>query len=266
MQTKYKVIDSHSHIFPEKIAHKAAGAIGEFYHLPMEFNGSIEGLLNSGTSAGVSKFIVHSTATTVKQVKSINDFIIESVKKYPEMIGYMTLHPDMDSSEIAEETERCRAEGLKGIKLHPDFQKFYIDEDKAHKIYKYSEGLLPILFHVGDDRYDYSHPYRLVNIAMKYKNLQCIAAHMGGYTMWELAECYKGLDNMYFDTCSSLFALSKEKAVDIIRMLNPTRFFFACDYPMWEHSKELERFLNLDLSEEERELILHKNIENFLNI
>ncbi|NCA66773.1 MAG: hypothetical protein EOM87_01770 [Clostridia bacterium] len=266
MDKKYMIIDSHSHIFPEKIATKASDAIGDFYNLPMRENGSIGGLLRSGGKIGVSKYIVHSTATSVHQVRSINNFIIDAVNTYPELIGYMTLHPDMQEKEVRLELQRCMAAGLKGIKLHPDFQKFYIDEEKAHNIYRCAEGVLPILFHVGDDRYDYSHPYRLTNIALAYPQLRCIAAHMGGYTMWELAECYKGLDNVYFDTCSSLFALTPEKAVSIINMLGVDRFFFACDYPMWDHEEELERFLKLNLSEEQREKILSANIQKFLNI
>ncbi len=266
MNNHYDIIDSHSHIFPEKIAHRASNAIGEFYHLPMKCNGSITGLLHSGAKVGVQKYIVHSTATSVNQVASINNFIIDAVKSCPQLIGYMTLHPDMEEEAILREIDRCASQNLKGIKLHADFQKFYIDEQKAHKIYRNAQGKLPILFHVGDDRYDYSHPYRLTNIAIQYPRLKCIAAHMGGYTMWELIECYKGLDNMYFDTCSSLFALSPQKAVDIIKTLGEERFFFACDYPMWDHKEELERFLSLDLTEETRRKILSCNIKRFLNI
>lgn len=266
MQTKYKIIDSHCHIFPEKIATKAASAIGNFYHLPMHFNGSIAGLLQSGNKINVQKYVVHSTATSIHQVKSINDFIIDATKTHPEFIGYMTLHPDMEENELEIEIERCKAEGLKGIKLHPDFQKFYIDENKAHKIYRQAQAVLPILFHVGDDRYDYSHPYRLADIAMAYPDLECIAAHMGGYTMWELVECFKGLKNVYYDTCSSLFALTAEKAVDIINMLGEDKFFFASDYPMWDHEEELKRFLNLALSDKQRDKILYTNIKNFLKL
>ena len=72
-----KIIDAHAHIFPDKIASKATDAIGDFYNIKMSnAAGTPELLLSEGKSAGISKFVVHSTATTVHQVKSINKYIV----------------------------------------------------------------------------------------------------------------------------------------------------------------------------------------------
>ena len=59
-----KIIDAHSHIFPQKIAEKATGAISKFYEIPMGHMGSTEELIKSGSEAGVDKYLVFSTATT----------------------------------------------------------------------------------------------------------------------------------------------------------------------------------------------------------
>lgn len=79
-------------------------------------------------------------------------------------------------------------------------------------------------------------------------------------------DAYKGLDNVYFDTSSTLAFLSEEDAKKIIDALGAERFLFGTDYPMWAPLGELKRFMRLCLTERERELILAKNAENLLDI
>ena len=156
------IIDAHAHIFPDKIASRAADGISSFYDIPVRFDGSVGQLLEINRKAGVDRAIVQSVATVPEQVHNINNFISEQVRLHPEqLIGFGALHPDFP--DIAGETERIISLGLRGIKLHSDFQRFNIDDPKAFPIYEAAEGRLPILFHCGDARYDYSSPKRLYN-------------------------------------------------------------------------------------------------------
>lgn len=260
------IIDSHAHIFPEKIAFKAAKAIGDFYGLQMASGGRIEDLLESGSKIGVSKYVVHSTATKPEQVRAINSFILESVKKYPQFVGLITLHQDLKPNEIEDEIEFAQKNGLRGIKLHPDFQMFAIDDKNVYNMYCAAEGRLPILIHTGDKRYNYSNPCRLAKVLKEFKRLRVIAAHFGGYSEWDDLDCYRGLENIYFDTCSSLKFLPKEKARRIISDFGAERFLFGTDFPMWGHEEELKLFFNLDLNSKDTDSILYKNAELFYNI
>ena len=269
MVNKYKgkIIDSHAHIFPRKIAEKAVKSIGEFYNIPMNnSSGQIKDLLFCGSKIGVKRYIVHSTATVKHQVRAINTFISDSVKENPCFTGLMTLYPDMSIKEIDDEIKFATDNGLKGIKLHPDFQKFCIDDPKLFNIYAAAEGVLPILFHTGDKRYEYSKPWRLANVAKKYKKLKVIGAHFGGYSEWESLDCYQDLPNVFFDTSSSLSFLSVEKAESLIAKFGVEKFMFGSDFPMWAHERELEYFLQLDLTEEQKEKILFKNAEDLYNL
>ena len=262
-----EIIDSHAHIYPEKIAEKATQAIGDFYDIKMEMPaGTTDRLIEDGKRAGISRFVVHSCATKPHQVRSINQFIKEELDKYPQFIGFMTLHQDLTQSEIEEEVNWCLERGFKGVKLHPDFQKFCIDGEDAEKIYRVVGDKLPILFLTGDDRYDFSKPQRLANMAKKYKNVRFIGAHFGGYRCWQDADCYKGLDNVYFDTCSSLPFIDAKKAKELINKFGAERFFFGTDFPMWDAEGELERFNKINITQKEREDILANNIKNFLKI
>lgn len=262
-----EIIDSHAHIYPQKIAKKATVAIGEFYDIEMENSeGTAEKLIEEGSSAGITRFLVHSVATTAHQVRSINEFIKNEMDKHPEFIGFMTLHQDLTDEEVENEIKWAKSNGFKGIKLHPDFQKFYIDGDNAQKFYKYAGKNFPILFHTGDNRYEYSKPQRLVNMAKKYPEVDFIGAHFGGYRCWDDAHLYKGLNNVYFDTCSSLAFITSKKAKELIDLLGVERFFFATDYPMWNAKKELERFNKIDLTDKQRNLIFSENIKKLLKL
>ena len=95
------IVDAHAHIFPSKIAEKATTGIGKFYDVDMRYVGSPEHLLDSGRAIGVSKYFVHSVATTPAQVRSINSFIAEQCAAHPEFIGFGTLHPGVEEWLIA---------------------------------------------------------------------------------------------------------------------------------------------------------------------
>ena len=117
-----KIIDFHAHIFPEKVAAKAADSIGEFYGISMRHDGTVETLLESGGRIGVYKYLIHSTATRPDQVDVINNFVAENVRRNPDkLIGFGTLHKDME--DVDGEINRIISIGLSGIKLHPDFQQ-----------------------------------------------------------------------------------------------------------------------------------------------
>jgi predicted TIM-barrel fold metal-dependent hydrolase len=253
-----KIIDFHAHIYPEKIADKAAENVGKFYGLEMDHGGSVKELLRSGKEGMVSHFVVQSVATKPQQVQSINDFIAQTCKNSGgSMIGLGTLHPDMENPQ--QEIERCMAIGLKGIKLHPDCQKFNMDDSRMLPIYKALEGKLPILVHCGDYRYDYSHPRRLANVLDTFPKLDVVAAHFGGWSVYDLAVEYLENRRCWLDTSSSLAFIGSRRGQELIRLYGADRMVFGTDFPMWGHKQELERFYALGLTEEENRRILYQN-------
>lgn len=259
------IIDFHAHIFPEKIAEKASANISKFYDLGVKYNGSIDLLLQNGKEIGVTKYIVHSTATKPEQVESINNFIISEIKNHPEFVGFGTIHQSYEN--YAAELERIKEAGLKGIKLHPDFQKIEADSDLLDPIYnKIAELKLPVLFHAGDTRFDFSGPKRLLNVHKKHPDLIMICAHLGGWSEWNESEKYLVGQDVYFDSSSSLDFLSPEKAEEIIRNHGIDKVLFGTDYPMWNHKEELERFNKLNFTQEEKEKILYLNAKKLLNL
>lgn len=260
-----RIIDAHTHIFPQKIAAKATDAIGAFYDLPMAAVGDSEALLKSGRSIGVDRYLVCSSATTPAQSAHINDFIAQQCRLHQEFFGFGTLHPLMDGLEA--EADRILALGLHGVKLHPDFQKFNIDDPKALALYRAcASRKLTVLFHTGDNRYDFSAPARLARAMDQVPDLACIAAHFGGYRRWDESVQYLKRDHVWFDTSSALFALSPEQARAIIDAFGYERFFFGTDHPMWDHQGELARFLALKLPKEAADAIFYQNFERVFGL
>lgn len=253
------IIDAHAHIFPDKIAERAVEGIGGFYGLQTQGDGTLSSLLEQGEKAGISRFLVQSVATVPEQVESINNFISASVRRYPDkLVGFGAIHPDYP--DISGEIERIISLGLKGIKLHSDFQRFYLDDERAFPIYEAAEGRLPILFHMGDSRYDFSAPERLMRVVKRFPRLTVIAAHLAGWTVWERAEeLFAGKNLIYADCSSSLYAMSPERGAELIRKLGTDRVMFGTDFPVWNAEGELERFNRLPLTESEREAILCGN-------
>lgn len=260
-------IDSHCHIYPEKIAVKAVAGTDNFYGLNSVYKGTVTDLLQQGTGAGVDHFIVQSVATTPKQVKSINEFIAESVKASDgKFTGLGTMHPE--SEDIEGDIEHLARLGLCGVKLHPDIQRFRIDDARCLEIYELCEqkGLV-MLIHTGDERYDYSNPDRMLPVLKKYKGLTVIGAHLGGWSVWdEAAKKLSDMPNFYVDTSSSFYSLEKSKAKDIIRRYGADKVLFGTDYPMWNYDFELGYFLSIGLDENEIRSILNINAKKLFNL
>ncbi len=262
----YKIIDAHCHIYPDKIAQKASDSTGNFYDIPSLLDGKMSTLLEHGQKAGIDHFVVQSVATTPKQVSSINKFIADAVTNSNGIFtGLGTLHPD--SEDIEADFNEIINLGLKGVKLHPDIQQFKIDDYRMLKIYELCEGKLPILMHTGDSRYDYSNPNRMVPIMDIYKDLTVIGAHFGGWSVWEEAtKKLSNYENFYVDCSSSFYAITFEKAKELIMAYGSKKVLFGTDYPMWEPETELVKFMQIDLTEQEREDILYNNTAKLFDI
>ena len=258
-------IDFHSHVYPDAIAPKAAQSVREFYHLGDDtIDGRVESLLSYGDQAGIDRFVILPVALRPSRTRHINDFIIEQVASQPRFFGYGTVHAGMEN--ITGEVQYIMDKGLRGIKMHPDSQVFAIDDPRLFPVYEMIQGKLPVIFHMGDRRFDYSHPARLRRVLDFFPRLQVIAAHFGGYTMYEVAaEELKGKE-CFFDVSSSLMFMEEGVAERYINHYGAERFVYGSDFPMWNPVKEMERFLKLKLTDDQFEQIAHITAEGILDI
>lgn len=256
-----KIIDAHCHIYPEKIADRAVQSVDAFYdHLPCpHWNGTAGELVRTGREAGISHFIVFSVATSAHQVSSINHFIARAVADSDGcMTGLGAMH--LESDDFARDLAEIEELGLKGVKLHPDIQKFDADDPRAMEIYRLCEGRMPIVIHAGDHRYAYSSPEKLEHVLRTFPGLQLVCAHMGGWSIWEeAARRLAPYPNVLVDCSSSLYWLSRDTARRVIDMYGAGRVLFGTDYPFWPQKAEVDKLMQLGLSQEALEDIFWRN-------
>lgn len=261
-----KIIDIHTHIYPEEIAQKATDSVRKFYGIALDgtMNGTTDLLLRQAEKAGISKMVILPVAIRPDRVHGINDFILQKTAQCDRIVGFGTVHAAMNG--LCDEVDRIMATGLKGLKMHPDSQGFAIDDLRLYPVYDQIQGKIPVLIHMGDKRYDYSHPIRLRKILDSFPRLQVIAAHFGGYSMYETACDLLKDTQCVFDVSSSLMFLKDGEAERYINIYGAERMAFGSDYPMWDPVEEVERFFRLRLTPDQLEQIAYKTAERVLNI
>ncbi len=258
---EFPVFDIHAHVFPAKILDRAVVSIGTFYDLNMQMDGTLDTLMSQAIALNISKSAIFSTATRKSQVSSIHQFIHDVVAdSNGRFIGFGTLHQEMSAAEIQEEIEHIDALGLRGIKLHPDFQSIAADSDEVFAMAEAAEDRLPILFHAGDYRYDFSHPEQIAKLAVNFPKLTIIAAHFGGWSEWyKSPEILSKYENVVVDTSSSMAFMSDEMIRSLINAFGTDRVLFGTDYPMWNAKDEIQRLLDLGYTDEEYQKIFMDN-------
>ncbi len=260
-----KLIDFHTHIYPDAIAEKATGSIVDFYSIQAENVGTVDELLRVSSLAGVSLNVILPVSVKPSGVSHINDFASEMQKAHPQFLSFGTVHAAMEN--IEEEICRVDSIGLHGIKIHPDTQLFDIDDERMFPVYDYMQGKMPLMVHTGDPRYPYSHPARLRRVMDIFPRLVCIGAHFGGWSMADEGLRYLGdKENCFVDISSTFYNMPLESGEELISRFGEDRVLFASDFPLGCPIIEKENLMKMRLSDDTREKIAYKNAEGLLGI
>lgn len=260
-----QIIDIHTHIYPDKIARRATDSVRDFYHIDgSNMDGTVDMLLRRGTQAGISRYVVLPVSNAPNRVRSINSFILEQTRIHPNFIGFGTVHADMEN--LSQEVDWILSNGLRGIKMHPDSQRFPIDDPRLYPVYDAVQGRIPILLHMGDQRYNYSHPVRLRKILGAFPHLEVIAAHFGGYSMFHTARELLYDTDCVFDISSAMMFMERGEAEKYINIYGAERMAYGTDYPLWDPVEEVRRFQQLDLTDAQFDQIAHKTAERILRL
>jgi len=262
------LIDFHTHAFPEKIA---ANAVSRLSHaaggLLPQTDGTLPSLLREMDRDGVDISVVHSIATNPRQQKKVNDFAIE-MNRHPRIVAFGSVHPD--APDALEELERIKAAGLKGVKLHPEYQSFYADEERMKPIYRrISELGLVTLFHAGHD-YGFPPPFHCMPEhlarAIGWFDSPVVAAHWGGAGCGEQVLRHLCGENLYFDLSFGYANMSRSIAQMILESHGPEKLLFGSDMPWHRPAWELRLLGSLDMGDADREKIFHENAEKLLGL
>ncbi len=267
------IIDFHTHAFPEKIASRTIDAlisnVARISDYPMtnHTDGTASGLLEVERRAGVELSVVLPIVTNPKHTETVNRVAKETNEANGGLYSFGSLHPS-DTQALAW-VDRLAQDGFKGIKLHPEFQGVYADE--AIEIYRRAAKYgMTVVLHAGRD-IGYPPPVKttpdmLLRVIDRVPDLKLVAAHLGGWMMWEeVAEKLVGTP-IYFDSAFISDFIDRDLARDIINAHGADKVLFGSDAPWEDPAHTLEFLRSLGFEEEKLEKICGKNAAGLLGI
>ena len=275
------IIDFHTHVYPDAMAARIMAALGSVPGVQGHTDGTLGGLLDSMTAAGIDRSVILPVNTRKGQFDSITKFARAINEQYDNLISFGGIHPDDDDPE--DKLHYLRELGFKGIKIHPDYTETFIDDERYIRIIAAAqrEDLL-VVTHAGKDpAYDVIHcpPERGRRMLDRVEGLTgfrqpfFIFAHLGGNRLLRDVEKYLVGQNCYIDVSCSFSDLGNfsdatdEDVVRVIRNHGADKILFATDSPWNDQAAYVARFKALKgLTDQEKDQILGRNAEKILHL
>ena len=206
--------------------------------------------------------------------------VFSASKRCP-LIGFGTIHPEFTG--YGDEIARMKALGITGVKFQPSFQEFYPDDERMFPVYEeLIKADMTILFHAGDEitpaKIVYATPQRIARMldAMQseiarydyysHGTTKIIAAHLGGYKMWDQVEEYLVGRNLFFDASYVFGHLQTERAINMMRSHGMSRILFGSDSPFGSQEKDIEAIERSEMTHEEKEMVFSQNAIRLLDL
>jgi predicted TIM-barrel fold metal-dependent hydrolase len=259
------IIDFHAHAFPDAVAAKAIPALAAEGNILAFTDGTVDSLLASMERAEIDACVICSIATRPAQYESILKWSGEIAS--PRLIPLPSVHPaDPDASAQIHTIKRL---GFAGIKMHPYYQDFFLDEPRMYPLYDaLCETGIFLLVHCGFDiafpRIRRAVPEQIVTVLAQFPALRLITTHFGGWDTWaEVEEQLLGKE-IYMEISFSLNSLPFQQAR---RMLNrhPAEFLlFGSDSPWEDQEGAVKRLQDYRLAQDRLDLLLGANAAQLL--
>lgn len=263
------IIDFHVHAFNPKIAEKAISVLAARCGIEPYTRGLVEQTVERMDEWGIDKSVLLSIATKPTQQKIINDWAQQ--QESDRLIPFGSVHPDAD--DAVEEVFRIKELGLHGIKLHPDYQDFMIDDTKIDPVLDAAkEADLPVIFHSGFDVLSpeliHCQAEPALKMLKRHKGLKVILAHLGCNDYWQdVYDLLAGIDGeVYFDTAFTSWRCPDDIMTKIINKHGADRILFASDLPWDRPDRIRDKILGLKLSDDAKEKILGANAQRLLKL
>ncbi len=258
--TDSPVFDAHVHIFPDAVAEQAIAVLSARAGLAPFHNGTRAGLLDSMRRAGVDGALNCPIATKPGQVESINRWA-QAANRWP-VLSLGTVHPDYPHPE--QELRFLHESGVPGIKLHPEYQEFELDDPRLDRVWAECSRLgLIVLLHTGADlgftAPFHSTPASVRRLVHAWPDMKVIAAHFGGWEMWDRVEADLIGAPVYLDLSYTMQRIPDSELVRLVRAHGVERVLFATDTPWRDQQSELEHFNSLPFNPSEQRRILWDN-------
>jgi len=263
------IIDIHAHVFPDEMAAKAVAELSvciDFTYHPVS-DGTVSGLMKNMDEWGIDISVLQPVVMKQSQFKKINEWTAGVRSDRIAAFGGVYPHTDDYKRDI----DFVVGLGLKGLKLHPEYQDFVVDDERMLGLYDYalSRGLI-LFFHAGvDTAYPppvKSTPRQFAKIAELMRGGVIVASHLGGFEQWDDVEKELAGTNIYMDTATGFEYFSQEQFLRILEKHGSDRILFGSDAPWSNAAAEIERIRSLPIPESDKAAILGGNAKRILSI
>jgi len=262
-----KIIDVHTHVFPDNLAHKVMGNLQKANAPYKPFtDGTIRGLLASMDEAGITSSFILNIATKPEQIAAIIKWTRSICSD--RIISLGSIHPDSISWQ--KDIDDLRKNGIKGIKFQPMYQKFAIDEKRMLPIYEYiAASKMFVIFHSGEDiafpGNTQSSVDRIGNILKEVPRLKIIAAHFGGWRSWPAVLEHLCGKDVFLET-SFIHEVDETLRHKIFSSHDRRRFLFGSDSPWGSQKMQVEFIKNLsEIDGSFKDGVFYENVNFLLN-
>ena len=268
------VIDFHTHVFPEKIAAKTISALAANSSSTPYTDGTDAGLIKNMINADADISINLPVLTKPTQFDSVLEFAVYLNNKYEhekrKIISFAGMHPYCD--DINGKMKRIREAGIRGIKIHPDYQETFINDERYIEILKAAkDNDLIVVTHAGVDNGYVGKPVRCppeltAEVLKKINYNKIVLGHYGGHKQWQkVLELLVDFD-VYFDTAFTFYKIEKELFEKILFAHGEDKILFATDCPWSDIKRDKETFLSYNLPKDVQEKVLYKNALKLLKL
>ena len=266
---KPMIFDFHTHIFPDALAEGFLNRLASNMDLVPFSKATLADNTEKLTQAGVTNFLTLHIATNANQQSKVNDFAI-ATQHSGKCHAFGSVHPSSDTA--VSELVRIHKAGLKGIKMHPDFQGFNLTDKSLYPIYQACSELgLMILFHAGHQP-SFMQQLRgtipeIKKIVSDFKNLTFIAAHFGGLLLADDVEReLAGKAKLYLDTSGCADTVTAELATKIVQKHGAENILFGSDIPWCSPAVHVQFVDSFKIPDSQKELIFSGNAKRLLKI
>ena len=254
------IIDFHAHAFPDQIAASAIPYLEEEGDVKANHDGRISSLLAIMDREGVDKSVICCIATRPSQFEAIVSWSKQISSD--RIIPFPSFHPD--DPQAVEHISQIKEQGFKGIKMHPYYQQFFLDDEKLYPAYeKISKLGLILVMHTGFDiafpRIRRCDPRQILNVMTHFPELKMVTTHLGAWQQWAEVEDLLAGRKIYMDISYTLGQIDTQTARRIILKHPREYLLFGTDSPWSGPQKTYKQLQALELGDEREELILRKN-------
>lgn len=258
------IIDIHTHVFPDELAARVLPSMERNAGVSATYDATLDGLLGSMDRAGIAVSVTQPVATRPEQVETINDWAATTASE--RIVPFGALHPDM--ADPYAEAARIRSRGMRGVKLHPEFQSCAPSDPRMDALCDAAAAHdLIVLFHAGADLAvptRLGSPKAFAELLDRHPSMTAILAHMGGWDMWDEVDEYLVGRSIYLDTSYAHGYLADARLVEMVRRHGVKRVLFGTDGPWADATAEVAWITSLDLDETELRLLMADNARRLL--